>query len=197
MTHVRPAAVAALVVFLTGNGTRTGAQKTDVYDYRVLATNKTSTMAKEMNAAAAAGFRFTSVMGGDTAIGGKEVVVAMTKPAGGAASHYEYRLLATNKTSTMQSEIQAAADLGYEYRAQTVFESMFGGQEVVIILERDRDIPPTRAFQYKLFATSRTSTMEKELRSAGELGYEVVGLTVGKTAIGGEEIVTIARRKVR
>jgi hypothetical protein len=34
-------------------------------DYRVLATNRTSTMEKELNEAAEAGFRFQAVMGGD------------------------------------------------------------------------------------------------------------------------------------
>ena len=38
-------------------------------DYRVLATSKTSTMEKEMNEAGAAGFKFATVMGGETAGG--------------------------------------------------------------------------------------------------------------------------------
>ena len=48
-------------------------------EYRVLATSKTSTMEKEMNEAGAAGFKFVAVMGGETAIGGKEVVVLLQK----------------------------------------------------------------------------------------------------------------------
>ena len=43
------------------------------FDYRVLATSKTSTMEKEMNEAASAGFSFAGVMGGETAVGSKEV----------------------------------------------------------------------------------------------------------------------------
>ena len=85
-----------------------------------------------MRDAAAAGFRFGGTMGGDTAFGGNEVVVLMTK-AGGAAQRYEYRLLATTKTSTMQRELQEAAAAGFEYRGQSVFSSMFGGKEVVVI----------------------------------------------------------------
>ena len=45
--------------------------------YRVLATSKTSTMEKEMNQAGTDGYKFVAVMGGETAIGGKEVVVLM------------------------------------------------------------------------------------------------------------------------
>ena len=103
----------------------------DRVDYRVLSTTKTSTMQKEMQEAAAAGYRFGDVMGGSTAFGGSEVVVIMTKSTEG---HFDYRLLATNKTSTMQKEMQEAGDAGFEYRAQTAFKSGFGGKEVVAIL---------------------------------------------------------------
>ena len=43
-------------------------------------------------------------------------------------------------------------------------------------------------------ATSKTSTLQKELVSAGEAGFELVGLTVSKTALGGKESVAITRR---
>ena len=165
-------------------------------DYRVLATSRTSTMEKEMNDAAQAGFRLASVMGGETAIGGKEVVVVMARSSG-PHDQYRYKLLATNRTSTMQKEMQDAAELGFDYRDQTVFESAFGGREVVCILERNVDKPGGAAYQYRLLATTRTGTMQKELQQAGLDGFEVVGMTIGKTALGGPELVTIARRKTR
>ena len=165
-------------------------------EYRVLATNKTSTMEKEMQEAASAGFRFGGTMGGETAFGGNEVVVVMTK-AGGGAARYEYRLLATTKTSTMQKELQDAAMAGFEYKGQSVFSSMFGGKEVVVILERDREAAVKDRWEYRLLATSKTSTMQKELSETGSQGFEFVGLTVGSTAMGGSELVTITRRKAR
>ncbi|MGV3520694.1 hypothetical protein [Luteitalea sp.] len=160
-------------------------------EYKVLATSKTSTMEKEMNAAAEAGYVFAAVMGGETAFGGSEAVVVMQKnPKPSAMS---YKLLATNKTGTMQKEMRAAADLGYHYAGQTVFSSLFGGEEVVVIMERDKDNPqPTE--DYLLVATSKTSTLQKELDEAGGAGYQVVGMTVGQTAMGGAELVAIARR---
>jgi hypothetical protein len=161
------------------------------YDYRVLATSKTSTLEKEMNEAAAAGFRFSFVMGGETAVGGSEGVAVLTRA--GQGSRYAYKLLAVSKTSTMQKELQEAADAGFEYRDQTVFKSAFGGQEVVCILERDTAGTPN-SYDYQLLATTKTSTLEKELREAGAAGYEVVGMTVSKTAMGGKELVAIARR---
>ena len=161
-------------------------------EHKVVATSKTSTMETELNDAADAGYRFEQVMGGELAVGGKEVVVVMTR-IGNARERYDYRLLATTKTSTMQKELQGAADEGFEYRGQTVFTSAFGGDEVIVILERDR-LNAAPRFTYRLMATTRTSTLEKELRQAGDVGYEIVGLTVGKTAIGGTELVAVTRK---
>ena len=163
--------------------------------YRVLATNKTSTMQKEMQEAAEAGFRFAAVMGGETSFGGKEVVVLMQKTPG--ASRFEYRLLATSKTSTMQKELQEAADAGFEFIGQTVFESLFGGKEVAAILERDPSAPSKQKYEYKLIATKKTSTLQKELQEVGEQGFQAMGMTVAETAIGGGELVVITRRKLQ
>lgn len=162
--------------------------------FRVLATNRTATMEKEMNDAARLGLRFGSVMGGETAAGGKEVVVVMKRPDTAGAS-FQYRLLATSKTSTMKRELQDAADAGYAYVGQTVFETLFGGREVVCILEREEGKRGESGWEFDLLATNRTGTMEKELQAAAAAGYELVGLTVAQTAMGGSEIVTILRRK--
>ncbi|HSO73298.1 MAG TPA: hypothetical protein VLU47_00545 [Blastocatellia bacterium] len=163
-------------------------------EYRLLATNKTSTMHKEMNMAADAGFRYGGVMGGETAFGGSEVVVVMHKdPANEQRERFQYKLLATSKTSTMQKEMQEAGDAGYEYQGQTVFSSTFGGREVVVILERDREAEKL-AWEYKLLATSKTATMQKELTEAGDAGFAFVGVTVASTSLGGKEVVSILRR---
>ena len=174
-------------------GSDAAAQTAPAVVHRVLATSKTSTMEKELNEAAEAGFRFQAVMGGESAFGGKEVVVIMSRPERKAAGRFGYRLLATSKTSTMQKEIQEAADAGYFYKGQTIFQSSFGGDEVVVILERDKDAvnPPQ---EYKLLSTSKTSTLEKEVQQSGAVGYEVVGMTLAKTALGGKELVAILKR---
>ena len=162
--------------------------------YRVLSTSKTSTMQKEMQEAAQAGFRFAGVIGGETAMGGSEVLVIMERGADRMA--YEYRLLATSKTSTMQKELQEAGALGFSYRGQTQFKSAFGGREVVVMLERSTN-GDRRGYEYLLLATSKTSTMQKEMTEAAERGFAFVGLTVGKTAMGGDEVVSIMQRQTR
>jgi hypothetical protein len=164
------------------------------FEYRVLATKKTSTMEKELNAAGAEGFRFEGIMGGNTEWGGSEAVAVVSRERGiEKRASFDYKLMATSKTSTMQKEMQQAADQGFGYRGQTVFDTAFGGKEVVVIMERDRDTKPERR-EYKLLATSKTSTMQKELTEAGEAGFEFVGMTVAETAFGGKELVTILRR---
>lgn len=164
--------------------------------YKVLATGKTSTMQKEMQEAGAAGYRFVAVMGGETAIGGKEVVALMEKVENDK-TRYEYRLLATSKTSTLQKELQEAADAGWQAVGQTVFESLFGGAETAAILEKNSEQPSKLRYEFKLVATSKTSTLEKELQQLADTGFRAVAMTVGKTALGGSELVVVTRRQVK
>jgi hypothetical protein len=159
------------------------------FEYKTLATSKTSTMEKEMNEAAQAGFGMMSVMGGDTSFGGKEVVVVMGRNSS-SPEQKSYKLLAASKTSTLEKEMQEAGRAGFEYKGQTVFESAFGGREAVVIMERDK-AAPARTPVFKLLATSKTSTMQKELVEAGTGGWMLLGMAVGKTAFGGSEVVCI------
>ena len=166
-------------------------------DYRVLATNKTSTMEKELNEAAEAGYHFEATMGGESAFGGSEVIVIMSKERRAPSrGRYVYKLLATNKTATMQKELHEAGREGFEYKGQTIFKTAFGGQEVVVILEADRQAASKKRYDYKLLATSRTSTMQKELQEAGDAGFVFVGMTISHTAFGGKEVVSILRKEV-
>jgi hypothetical protein len=194
MTLLKPGAALSVALGLLISEWGLLAQTPGTIEYRVLASNKTSTMQKEMQEAAEAGFRFGGVMGGETTFGGSEVVVIMLKD--GSPGSYGYRLLATSKTSTLQKELQEAGDAGYQYCGQTVFNSMFGGKEAVVILERNGSAEQIQ-FEYRLLATTKTSTLQKELAEAGDQGFDFVGLTIAKTAFGGNEAVAILRRKAR
>jgi hypothetical protein len=162
-------------------------------EYKLLATTKTSTMEKELNEAAADGFRFEGVMGGDTAFGGKEIVSIVGRSEGASVGRYEYRLLATNKTGTMQKEMTQAATSGFVFRGQTISDTLFGGREVVVIMERERGQTPAVA-EYQLLATNKTSTMQKELSAVAADGFRYRGVTVASTAFGGREVVVITER---
>ncbi len=179
----KPAFLMLLLVALLTAATL-GAQTTQ-YEYKVLATTKTSTLEKELNEAAREGYRVKAVMGGETAALGDEAVVVMVREAGATQAEAAiYKLLATQRTSTMEDELNDAGQEGFDYIGQTVFKTAFGGREVVVILER---VPGSNTIRvdYRLQSTKKTSTMEDELRQVGEQGYELVGLTVAKTAFGG------------
>lgn len=163
------------------------------FEYKMLATNRVSTMEKEMREAAAAGYQFAEVISGETFFGGSEALVVMVRPKeGDHKARFDYKLLATSKTSTMQKELQEAGDAGFEHRGQSVFKKTFG-TEVIAILERELGAKP-KLWEYKLLATTKTSTMQKEVIAAAEAGYQFVGFSSGSTFFGGNEVVTIMRR---
>ena len=77
--------------------------------------------------------------------------------------------------------------------SRPVFQTAFGGREVVVIMEADPARKESRSI-YRLLATTKTSTMQKELQEAGSQRYVLLGLTVGKTEVGGDEIVAVLRK---
>jgi hypothetical protein len=169
--------IAAAVVLLTSCAV---AQSTP--QYKLLATSRTSTLEKEINEAAREGYRFAGTMGGDTHEG--EIITIMRKlPDGDDKDRFQYKLLATERTGTMQREMQEAADAGYEYAGQ-----MARG-EVMLIMERDKTEASRSHSQYRLLATSRTGTMEKELNQAAADGFEFMGL------LKRGEVMAIMRRR--
>ena len=181
---------AALCLFLSRPSV---AQDAPGYEYRVLATSMTHTMELELNRAAEEGFRFQTAMGGETSGSSSTEVVAVMARRAGVRPRVSYKVLAASRTSTMEKELQAAADQGFEYRAHTVYKSAFGGDEILCIVERDADRAAQRP-RYRLLATNKTSTMEKELKQVGAAGYAIMAVTVAKTAFGGKELVAILRR---
>jgi hypothetical protein len=138
-------------------------------EYKLLATSRTSTMEKEINEMAAQGYRLAGTMGGDTHEG--EIITVMHKlPESDARDRFQYKLLATSRTGTMQKELQEAADQGYEY------VGVMAREEVMVILERDKTMQGKPHSQYRLLATTLTGTMQKEISQAASDGYEFLAL---------------------
>ena len=187
---------ATISIFLQFPFSSSSLQAAGQHDYLLLATNRTSTMETEMQEAAKQGYMFAGVMGGETSFGGNEVVVVMERSTTDRNPRYDYRLLATNRTSTMQKEMQEAGNAGYVYKGQTVFDTTFGGDEAVVILERANEQRTVKPYEDRLLAPKRTSTMQDELNEAGLDGFEFVGVTVSSTLFGGDEVVAILKRAV-
>ena len=160
--------------------------KADDERYKLLATTKTSTMEKEVNEAAAQGFRI--LVGSPTS--GKEMAVFLERVAS-PGDPYKYRLLATSRTSTMQKELNEAAEGGYRLLARTMIakqQAFVGSVEIVVLMER----PPTapKQYEYKLLATTRTSTLQKEVIESQAAGFVIVGMVSR-----GEHMVILERER--
>ena len=115
------------------------------------------------------------------------LVVLGGAPATAEAQDDRFWLLATNRTGTMENELNEAGSMGYRFRATQGGETAFGGREAVVLMERD---PEGRQYRYLLLATSRTGTMEEELNEVPP-EYEVVGFTVFSSTFGGKEAAAI------
>lgn len=105
-----------------------------------------------------------------------------------------YLLLATKKTSTMQKELDDVAEQGF----RVLTGSPTSGAEMAIFLERVATPPNT--YKYKLLATTRTGTMNKELNEAAREGYRLLPRTmISKKDVsflkGGDEEVVVLLEK--
>src|SRR3954464_2706698 len=153
-------------------------------EYQLLATSRTSTMEKEINQMAQQGYQLAGTMGGDTHEG--EIIVTMRKLSeGDDKDRFQYKLLATSRTGTMQRELTEAAGQGYEYAG------VMARDEVMVILERDKTMASKQHSQYRLLAASRTGTMEKEMSQAAAEGFEFVAL------LKRGEVIAIMRRRAQ
>jgi hypothetical protein len=101
-----------------------------------------------------------------------------------------YKLLATTKTSTMQKELDEASAQGY----RIMMGSPTSGTEMALFLQKIAKPPDT--YKYKLLATTRTGTMEKEMNDLADEGYRLMPSTMiaKKQLIGPVEIVVLLER---
>ena len=151
--------------------------------YLLLATIKTSTMQKELDEASAQGFRIVSAA---SSCGQSEMVLFLERVTQ-APDTYKYRLLATTRTSTMEKELNQAAQEGFRLLPRTITaKEGFLTKEIVSVLEQAPK--STKRYEYKLLATSRTSTLQKEVAQHESDGFVLVGL-VGR----GENMVIMEK----
>ena len=94
-------------------------------------------MQREMQEAGDAGFEYRGQTVFGTTFGGDEPVVILERSRDSAnADLFEYRLLATKQTSTMQDELREAGLAGFNFVGVTIASTRFGGNEIVAILKR-------------------------------------------------------------
>ena len=172
-TAARRFLISAVVVgVLFSAAYATPASQLDTTDrFLLLATQRTGTMEDELGEAAAAGYRILS--GSPTS--GTEIALILEKVAS-PPDVYEYILLVTTRTGTMQTELHEAAARGFRLLPATMMSksARFGSTEIVAILEKAPN--STEIYEYLLPATDRTSTMQVEITAALADGFAVVGL---------------------
>src|SRR5687768_11762731 len=101
----------------------------------------------------------------------------------------QYKLLATRRTSTMQKEIDEVSSQGY----RILVGSPTSSTEMAVFLSREGT--QENPFKYRLLATTRTGTMQKELNDAAADGYRLIPSTmIAKAGFVAVEIVMILER---
>ena len=110
------------------------------------------------------------------------VLLALSAASVAEAQEERYLLLATERTSTMQHEIDEAAGRGF----RVVIASMKESSEVIVLLEQTSE-----KYEYRLVATTRTETLQREISDAAAAGYRIVPRAVtGK----GDEVIVLMEK---
>lgn len=124
-----PTSNTEMAVFLSREGT-----VEQPYKYKLLATTRTGTMNKEINELADGGYRLipSTMIAKPGMLAGVEIVMIMERPPR-VTKQYEYKLLATNLTSTLQKEVTEAQEAGYK------IVGMVSRGEHMVVMERESD----------------------------------------------------------
>jgi hypothetical protein len=147
--------------------------------YAVLATKRIQTMEKELDEAAAKGFRV--LFGGPTQ--NLDVAIFLKRIENPANGLYKYKVLATSRLKTMEKEMNDAAKGGFRILPSTItFKQGFLTAELFLIMEREPTAPNN--YEYKLIEAGKEVNLQKKIEEAQGQGYEPITLiTLGKHVI--------------
>ena len=138
--------------------------------YLMLATQKTSTMQKELDEAASRGFRV--ITGSPTSTSEMALLLERVADPGSA---YQYRLLATTKIATMRKELNASAQEGYRLLPRTMTsKDSFLTIEVVMLMEKA--LSSDKRYEYRLYATTSEKKMRAEIEKSEAEGFTLAGM---------------------
>jgi hypothetical protein len=116
---------------------------------------------------------------------GAEVIVVLEQ----TAAKYEYRLVATTRTGTLQRELNEAAEAGYRVIPRAVTTKRSGGTagvlrslgnpnrdegELLIVMEKGPE--GNSGALYQVLATGRTGTLQKEMSETASKGFALLAL---------------------
>jgi hypothetical protein len=145
--------------------------------YLVVEVLKLATLEKELNSAAAEGFR---LMMSTTSDDGARVQALLERVAT-PPDVFRYRLVATFSSKTGDKEMNAAAAEGFRAISHTAMVkkglTIFNTNNVVVM---EKDPKATQNVEYMTITAIRTSTFHKELKSAVDAGWKALDMTYGQ-----------------
>lgn len=104
----------------------------------------------------------------------------------------DYLILSTKKIGTMEKELDEAASKGF----RVLFGAPTETYDIALFLQRLDKSESNSPYTYKILATSRIKTMEKELNEHAAKGYRLLPRTiVFKQGFLTAELVTLMERK--
>lgn len=159
---------------------KTGAVKLDIEDgqtYLVLSTKRIQTMEKELEAAAAKGFRV--LYGAPT----QQYDMAVLMERSPETVPYSYKVMATMRIKTMEKELNEFAGQGYRLLPRTiVFKQGFLTAEMVMLMER---APKSgKIYEYKLVNAGKETKLHKKMDEAILQDFNpVTMITIGEHVV--------------
>jgi hypothetical protein len=143
--------------------------------YLILSTKRISTMEKELVLAAAEGFRVLT--GSPTS--SLEMALFLERVAS-AEQPYDYRILATSRSKTMEKELNNMGRENFRALPQTFIskEGMFK-LEILVVMERPPE--PRYSYEYRVVDAVRTPTLQREIGAALKDGFSLIAMvTLGE-----------------
>lgn len=159
---------------------KAGAVKLDIEDgqnYLVLSTKRIQTLEKELEAAAAKGFRV--LYGAPT----QQYDMAVLMERSPEKEPYNYKVMATMRIKTMEKELNEFAKQGYRLLPRTiVFKQGFLTAEMVMLMER---APKSgKIYEYKLVNAGKETKLHKKMDEAMSQDFNpVTMITVGEHVV--------------
>lgn len=138
----------------------------DDQTYLVLSTKRIQTMEKELDEAAAKGFRV--MFGGPTLA--FDMALLLKRTPGAVDAPYSYKILATSRMKTMEKELNEIASKGYRLLSRTIiFKQGLLTAELLMIMEHEPQ--SDRSYDYKLLAASKETKLHKKIDEAISQGF--------------------------
>jgi hypothetical protein len=170
---------AAMTIFVSAqNKTADLVKVDDGQSYLVLSTKKIGTMEKELEEAAAKGFRV--LYGAPTQQYDMALFLERLKPN---ESPYSYKIMATMRNKTMEKELNEFASQGYRLLPRTlVFKQGFITAEMVMLMERAPD--SGKAYEYKLISAGKETKLHTKIDDAAAEGFApITMITIGEHVV--------------